>query len=261
MFLLLFRSFCDPLRAQSLHLSGEKFGLVLLLEFPEQRLRDPSPAIVGAKLMVVDHHDAAIWYLDKNPARGHQNSEVGDGGLRREAKPLRELLFEGTLDRVELTVLCAAASSNQAVSNTINLDAGKSLLDHGLLAGIQGFRRHVNRGDVNSRIEPLQEAVGQLCFPIQFHGLLRYVSVSVKFERQHRADAAVRSIWHCESPLSCRARTAGGDGSCQSLRCPCRKPNQKISARQLSAGQHELSLLRLVGPHCLRIPIASGALP
>ena len=211
--------------------------------------------------MVIDHHDAAIWHLDENLARGHQDSEVGDGGLRREAKPLRKLLFEGTLDRVELTVLCAAASSNQAVPNAINFDPGERLLDHGLLAGIQGFRRHVNRGDMNSRIEPLQEAVGELRFPIQFHGLLRYVSVTVKFERQHQVDAAVRSIWHCESPLSCRARTAGGDGSCQSLRCPCRKPNQKISARQLSAGQHELSLLRLVGPHCLRIPIASGALP
>src|SRR5664280_717803 len=245
----------------SLRLPGEKLGLVLVLEFPEQRLRDPSPAIVGAKFMVIDDHDAAIWFLDENLARGHQDSEVGNGGLRREAKPLRELFFEGTLDGVELTVLCAAASPNQAVPNAINLDSGKSLLDHCLLAGIQEFRRHVNRGNMNSRIEPLQEAIGELRFPIQFHGLLRYVSVSVKFERQHRAGAAVRSIWHCESPLSCRARTAGGDGSCQSLLCPCRKPNQKISARQLSAGQHELSLLRLVGPHCLRIPIASGALP
>src|SRR5271157_1378938 len=192
----------------------------------------------------------------ENLARGHHDSEVGDGSLRREAKSLRELLFEGTLDRIKLTVLCAAASSHQAVANAINFDPGERLLDHCLLAGIQGFRRHVNRGDVNPRIEPLQEAVGELRFPIQFHGLLRYVSVTVKFERQHRVDAAVRSIWHCESPLSCRARTARGDGSCQSLRCPCRKPNPKISARQLSAGQHELSLLRLVGPHYLRIPIA-----
>src|SRR5664280_2632231 len=210
----------------SLRLPGEKLGLVLLLEFAEQRLRDPSPTIIGAEFMVIDDHDAAIWFLNENLARGHQDSEVGNGGLRREAKSLRELLLEGTLDRVKLTVLCAAASSNQAVPNAINLDSGKSLLDHGLLAGIQRFRRHVNRGDMNSRIEPLQEAVGQLRFPIQFHCLLRYASVSVKFERQHRVDAAVRSIWHCESPLSCRARTAGGDGSCQSLRCPCRKPNQ-----------------------------------
>src|SRR5664279_4077894 len=127
--------------------------------------------------MIIDYHDAAIWGFDENLARRHQNSEVGDGGLRRETKPLRKLLFERTLDRVELTILCAAASSNQAVANAINLDSGERLLDHGLLAGIQGFRRHVNRGDVNSRIEPLQEAVGELRFPIQFHGLLRYVSV------------------------------------------------------------------------------------
>src|SRR5450631_3380361 len=112
--------------------------------------------------MVIDYHDAAIWHLDENLARGHQDSEVGDGCLRREAKPLCKFLFEGTLDRVELAVLCAAASSNQAVPNAINLDSGKSLLDHGLLAGIQGFRRHVNRGNVNPRIEPLQEAVGKL---------------------------------------------------------------------------------------------------
>src|SRR5271157_4161248 len=152
MLLLLFRSFTDPLLMQSLRLSGEKFGLVLLLKFPEQRLRDPSPAIVGAKLMVIDNHDAAIWHLDKNLARGHQDSEVGDGGLRRETKPLRKLLFEGTLDRIELAVLCAAAGSNQAVPNAINLDPGECLLDHGLLAGVQGFCRHVNRGNVNSRI-------------------------------------------------------------------------------------------------------------
>src|SRR5271167_3036215 len=112
--------------------------------------------------MVIDNHDTAIWFLDENLARGNQDSEVGDGSLRREAKPLRKLLFEGTLDRVELTVLCAAAGSNQAVPNAINLDSGKCLLDHGLLAGIQRFRRHVHRGNVNSRIEPLQEAVGEL---------------------------------------------------------------------------------------------------
>src|SRR5271165_6733115 len=106
--------------------------------------------------MVIDHHDAAIRYLDKNLARGHQDSEVGDGGLRREAKSLRELLFEGTLDRVELAVLCAAASSNQAVPNAIHLDSGECLLDHRLLAGIQGSRRHVNRGHMNSRIEPVE---------------------------------------------------------------------------------------------------------
>src|SRR5664280_416268 len=139
----------------SLRLPGEKLGLVPLLEFPEQRLRDPSPAIVGTEFMVIDHHDTAIWLLDENLARGHQNSEVGDGGLRREAKPLRKLLFEGTLDRVELTVLCAAASPNQAVANAINLDSGQRLLNHGLLAGVQGFCRHVNRGDMNSRMEPL----------------------------------------------------------------------------------------------------------
>src|ERR1019366_3634133 len=158
------------------------------------------------EFMVIDYHDAAIWVFDENLARGHQDSEVGDGSLRREAKPLRKLLFEGTLDRVELAVLCAAASSHQAVPNVINFDPGERLLNHGLLAGIQRFRRHVNRGNVNSRIEPLQEAVRELRFPIQFHGLLRYVSITVKFERQHRVDAAVRSIWHCESPLSCRAK-------------------------------------------------------
>src|SRR5271157_1159671 len=252
MFLLLFRSFGDPLRVQSLRLPGQKFGLVLLLEFPEQRLRDPSPAIVGAKLMVIDYHDAAIWLLDEHLARGHQDSEVGNGSLRREAKPLRKLLFERTLDGVELTVLCAAASSHQAVPNAINFDPGERLLDHGLLAGIQGFRRHVNRGDMNSRIEPLQEAVGQLRFPIQFHGLLRYVPITVKFERQHQVGTAVRSIWHCESPLSCRARTAGGDGSCQSLRRPRRKPNQKISARQLAPANTSCSCYALLaGASCL----------
>src|SRR5271169_2611844 len=102
--------------------------------------------------MVIDNHDAAIWYLDENLARGHQDSEVGDGSLRRETKPLRKLLFEGTLDRVELTVLCAAASSHQAVANAINFDPGESLLNHGLLAGVQRFCRHVNRGDMNPRI-------------------------------------------------------------------------------------------------------------
>ena len=55
---------------------------MLLLEFPEQRLRDPSPAIVGAEFMVIDYHYAAIWVFDKNLARGHQNSEVGDRSLR-----------------------------------------------------------------------------------------------------------------------------------------------------------------------------------
>src|ERR1039458_5630115 len=88
---------------------------MLLLDFPEQRLRDPAPAIVGAEFMVIDNHDTAFWLLDEDLARGHQDSEVGDGGLRREAKSLRKLLFEGTLDRVELTVLCAARSEERRV--------------------------------------------------------------------------------------------------------------------------------------------------
>src|ERR1035438_4191309 len=101
------------------------------MESSEQRLRDPSPAIVGAEFMVIDHHDTAIWYLDENLPRGHHDSEVGDGCPRRGGKPPRKLLFEGTLDGVKLAVLCAAASSHQAVPNAINLDPGKSLLDHG----------------------------------------------------------------------------------------------------------------------------------
>ena len=84
--------------------------------------------------MIIDHHDAAIWRLAENLARGHQDPEIGDRSLRREAKPLPKRLLEGTLDRVELTILCAAASSNQAVTNAINLDPGERLLYHGLLA-------------------------------------------------------------------------------------------------------------------------------
>src|SRR6516162_8566014 len=128
---------CGPLSAKSLHFPGQEFGLVLLLEFAEQRLRDPSPAIVGAEFMVIDHYDTAIRFLDENSARGHQNPEVGDGGLRREAKSLRKFLFEGALDRIELTALCAAAGPNQAVANAVHLDSGQRLLDHGLLTGIQ----------------------------------------------------------------------------------------------------------------------------
>src|SRR3974390_3890646 len=85
--LLFFGMLSGPLSAQSLCFPSQQFGLVLLLEFTEQRLRDPSPAIVGAEFMVIDHHDAAIRLLDEYLARGHQDSEVGDGGLRREAKP------------------------------------------------------------------------------------------------------------------------------------------------------------------------------
>jgi hypothetical protein len=56
--------------------------------------------------------------------------------------------------------------------NPINLKPCQRLLNGGLLAQIQRFRRHINCGDVNSRIEPLQKAVGELRFPAQIHGLL-----------------------------------------------------------------------------------------
>ena len=39
------------------------------------------------------------------------------------------------------------------------------------------------------------------------------------------------------------------------------KTESKISARQQIAGQHELYSLRLLGLHCFRAPIVSGALP
>src|ERR1039458_4188380 len=103
--------------------------------------------------MVIDHHDTAIWLLDENLARGHQDSEVGDGSLRREAKPLRKLLLAGHPNPVELAVLCAAASSPQAVANAINFDPGERLLNHGLLAGVQGFRRHeIGRASCRERV-------------------------------------------------------------------------------------------------------------
>ena len=122
--------------------------------------------------MVIHHYHTTILYLDQNLARRCQDSEVGDGGLRREAKSLRKLLFEGVLDRVELAVLCAAAGSNQVVVNPINLNPCQRLLNAGLLAQIQRFRWHINCGNVNFRIEPLQEAISELPFPTQIHGLL-----------------------------------------------------------------------------------------
>src|SRR5215469_9260672 len=97
---LVLAGFGDPLSQKPLRLFGKKLSLVLVLKFSEQRLRDPSSAIVGADFTIIDHHYTAIGFLHQHLAGGYENAEVGDRSLRREAKPLSKLLFEGSFNGV-----------------------------------------------------------------------------------------------------------------------------------------------------------------
>src|SRR5215475_5910322 len=110
-----------------------------MLQFLEERRRYPTSTILRAKC--------------------HQNAEVDDRSLRREAESLPKFLFEAFIG-VELAVLRAAASSYQAVTDAIYLDPSQHLLNNGLLAGIQWLRWHIGCGHAYARIKSLQEAVG-----------------------------------------------------------------------------------------------------
>src|SRR5713101_6493058 len=134
---------------------GEKLGVVLMLEFSEERLRHPSSAVVRPEFAIIDHHHPAVRQLKQYFAWRHQNSEIGDRSLRREAKPLSELLFKRALDSVELPVLRAAASPDEAVADSIHLDPGQRLFNDGLFTGIKRFRGHVNGGHADTRMERL----------------------------------------------------------------------------------------------------------
>src|SRR5581483_11221779 len=117
-----------PVRQELLHLLSDKVFSVLCLEPPEKGLRDPSPAVVGAKLTILHNQQSAVRLLDHRLARGHQNPEVGHGSLRRKAEPLRQPLLVLRLDCVELSFLRTATGSDQAVANPIEFDSGESLL-------------------------------------------------------------------------------------------------------------------------------------
>src|SRR6266567_6946912 len=138
-----------------IHFLGKKLGVVLMLEFSEERLRYPSSAVVGSKFAIIDHHHSAVWQLKQYFAWRHQDSEIGDRSLRRETEPLPEFLFKRALDSVELSVLGAAASSDEAVADSLNLDPGQRLFNDGLFTGIKRFRGHVNRGHADTRMESL----------------------------------------------------------------------------------------------------------
>src|ERR1700693_5039394 len=100
-----------PVRQELLHLLSDKVFPVLCLEPLEEGLRDPSPAIVGAKLTVLHDQQSAIRHLDHPLARGHQTPELGLAPLRRKADPPRQPFLVLCLDCVELSFLCAAAGS------------------------------------------------------------------------------------------------------------------------------------------------------
>ena len=71
--------------------------------------------------IIIDHHDAAIWVLDENLARGHQNSEVGDQQLAaRSEKSLPKLLFEESLDGVLNLPFFAPLAPTNVLPNAIN---------------------------------------------------------------------------------------------------------------------------------------------
>ena len=185
-----------PVRQELLHLLSDKVFSVLCLEPLEKGLRDPSPAVVGAKLTILHNQQSAVRRLDHHFARGHQNSEVGHGCLRRKTEPFCQSFLVSGFDRVELSFLRTAASSNQAVTNPIEFNAGKSLLHDRLLAGVQRFRGHVNRSHTDTWIESLQQSVRELLFSGEFHGFLRQMTVAIKFEREDRHRAALHNVWH-----------------------------------------------------------------
>src|SRR6266567_2044378 len=136
-----------------IHFLGEKLGVVLMLEFSEERLRQPSSAVVRPEFAIIDHHYSAVWRLKQDLAWRHQNSEISDRSLRREAKPLPEFLFERALDSVELSVLGAAASSDEAVADSIHLDPGQRLFNDGLFTGIKRLCGYINCGHADTRMK------------------------------------------------------------------------------------------------------------
>src|SRR5581483_5589404 len=82
------------LSKKRIHFLSKKLGVVLMLEFSEERLRYPSSTVVRPEFAIVDHHHSAIWHLKQDLAWRHQNSEIGDRSLGREAEPLTEFLFK-----------------------------------------------------------------------------------------------------------------------------------------------------------------------
>src|SRR5208337_2164423 len=194
--LVLIRTLLPPFYEESLHFVSEEVAAVLCLQPAKQRLRDPSPAVVGAKLMILHNQQSAIRNLDHHFARGHQNPEVGHGCLRRKPEPLRQSLLILGFNGVELSFFRAAAGSGQAVANPIELDPSQRLFYDRLLAGVQGLRRDVNRSHADARIESFEQGVRELLFPAKFQGLLRQLTIAINFERENWRRAAIHNVWH-----------------------------------------------------------------
>ena len=83
----------------------EQITFVSGLQFAEERLRDPTPAVVGSEFVVHDDQHAALRLLDAHHAVRYQNAEVGHGGFGPIAKARSNLPLALRVDSVEFPVL------------------------------------------------------------------------------------------------------------------------------------------------------------
>ena len=90
---------------QTLDFPLEQVTFVSVLQFAEEHLRDPTPAVVGSEFMVHDDQHSALRLLDAHHAIRYQNAEVGHGGFGPIAKSRGNLPLPLRVDCVEFPVL------------------------------------------------------------------------------------------------------------------------------------------------------------
>ncbi len=83
----------------------EQITFVSGLQFAEERLRDPTPAVVGSEFVVHNDQHAALRLLDTHHAVRYQNAEVGHGGFGPIAKARSNLPLTLRVDSIEFPVL------------------------------------------------------------------------------------------------------------------------------------------------------------
>src|SRR5262245_44564775 len=95
----------------------------LFLQCSEERTGNPSTAIVGSEIMILDHNHPYIRRLNPDLAGRNKDAEVGNGSLRPVQKSFGDRTLILGFDGVELAIFRRATGADQTELDSIHVDA------------------------------------------------------------------------------------------------------------------------------------------
>ena len=136
--------------------------------------------------MILDDDHSRVPRFDPHFARGNEDAEIRDRGLR----PVQESFGDGTLvfgfDSIELAVFGRAAGANEFELHAVHIDALHRPFDESLLGFIQHAAGNVEPRDTNLRKQALQQRVVKLRRFLDIRNPGFCLPIRVNVERDHK---------------------------------------------------------------------------